>query len=544
MARNWIRDPKNAYRQVEAELAKRRFRDFIAQAWPVVEPARAFISAWHVDALAEHLQAVSEGLIRHLLINIPPGHLKSLLVAVLWPAWVWIRMTTGAQWRGLFASYDGGLATRDSVRCRALIESQWYREMFRPTWRLSSDQNVKNYFENTESGFRISLSVGGRGTGFRGDAIVVDDPLNASDQYSETARREVIFWWDTVMSSRLNHMETGSKVIIMQRLHQMDLSGHVLEQGTYEHLCLPSEFEPQRRSVTSIGWRDPRTEPGEILFPELFPKSVLEQAKKDLGASGYAGQHQQRPSPAEGGILQRHWWRYWKPRGLELPPVRMRLPDGSECEIEAVDLPERFDTIIQSWDCAFKDLKTSDFVVGQVQANLGARRYLLDQVRDRLDMPCTAQAIRVMSAKWPDSSAKLVEDKANGPAVIQSLKHEVAGLIEVNPEGGKMSRAAAVSPEVEAGNWYLPHPSLAAWVEDFIEECASFPNGTYDDQVDAWSQGGNYLRSRTHGMLEFYRSEVMEQRRMIAQALNIAIPDEELPAMIGPGPSPWDAFNW
>jgi predicted phage terminase large subunit-like protein len=477
-----IKDPAHTCRQVEAELARRDLREFIEQAWPVVEPARAFISAWHVDAIAEHLQAISEGRIRNLLINVPPGHAKSLIVSVLWPAWQWIRTEQGAHWRGLFASYDSGLATRDSVRCRALIESPWYRETFRPGWKLSSEQNEKSYFENTKSGFRLSLSVGGRGTGFRGDAIVVDDPLNASDQYSESARSASTFWWDTVMSSRLNDMETGSKIIIMQRLHERDLSGHVLERGNYEHLCLPSEFEPERRAVTSIGWRDPRTEAGEILFPRLYPQKVLDQAKTDLGSAGYAGQHQQRPSAAEGGVLQRQWWRYWKPRGLALPPVPVRWPDGSIREIYAVDLPETFDAMIQSWDCAFKDLRTSDFVVGQVLAKAGSSRYLMDQVRGRMDMPRTGQAIRAMSAKYPNSGAKLVEDKANGPAVIQSLKHEITGLIEVNPEGGKMSRAAAVSPEVEAGNWYLPHPGIAAWVQDFVEECASFPNCAHDDQ--------------------------------------------------------------
>jgi hypothetical protein len=399
-----MRHPLNIYSEAKAELARRSLREFIRQAWHVVEPARALLPAWHVDAIADHLQAVSEGRIRNLLINVPPGHAKSLIVSVLWPAWQWIRSEEGAQWRGLFASYDGGLATRDSVRCRALMESQWYRDTFRPAWKLAGDQNEKAYFLNTKSGSRISLSVGGRGTGFRGDAIIVDDPLNASDQYSENVRNAVIFWWDTVMSSRLNNMDTGSKVIIMQRLHEMDLSGHVLEQANYEHLCLPSEFEPERRSMTSIGWQDPRTRPGEILFPGLYPGTVLARAKKDLGAAGYAGQHQQRPSPAEGGVLQRQWWGYWKPRGLSLPPVRVRFPDGSEREIYAVDLPDKFDTMIQSWDCAFKDLKTSDFVVGQVLARLGSTRYLLDQVRSRMDMPRTAQAIRAMSTPTPAPS--------------------------------------------------------------------------------------------------------------------------------------------
>ncbi len=491
-----IHDAAGKYRHVEAELARRFFRDFIRQAWHVVEPARPLISAWHVDAIAEHLQAVSDGRIRNLLINVPPGHGKSLIVSVLWPAWQWVGTEQGAQWRGLFASYNIGLAVRDSVRCRELMESPWYRGTFRPAWKLKSDQNEKHYFENSRSGFRLSLSVGGAGTGYRGDAIIVDDPLNASDQYSASARRAPIVWWDQVMSSRLNDMATGSRIIIMQRLHEQDLSGHVLERGGYEHLCLPSEFDPERRSVTSIGWRDPRTEPGEILFPALYPRTVLDQAKRDLGSAGYAGQHQQRPSPAEGGVLQRHWWRYWKPRGMTLPPVPTRLPDGSEIEIPAVDLPEKFDAEIQSWDCSFKDRKTSDFVVGQVQARLGSRRYLLDQVRDRMTMPRTVKAVREMSARHPNSGAKLVEDKANGSAVIQTLKLEIPGLIEVNPEGGKEARAHAVSPQVEAGDWYLPHPSIAPWVLDFIEECASFPNGAHDDQVDAWTQGGNYMHSR------------------------------------------------
>ena len=170
--------------------------------------------------------------------------------------------------------------------------------------------------------------------------------------------------------------------------------------------------------------------------------------------------------------------------------ITRRLGTG----IYAVYLPETYDAMIQSWDCAFKDLRTSDYVVGQVQAGLGSRRYLLDQVRSRLDMPRTVQAIRAMSAKYPKSGAKLVEDKANGPAVIQSLQHEISGLIEVNPEGGAMSRARAASPEAEAGDWHLPHPGIAPWVLDFVEECASFPNGRHDDQADAWSQGGNYIR--------------------------------------------------
>jgi predicted phage terminase large subunit-like protein len=486
-----IQNPSGTYREVNAEFARRSFPEFIRQAWHVVEPARALIRAWHMDAMAYHLQAVSEGQIRKLLINVPPGHGKSLIVGVMWPVWQWIRHP---RWRCLCASYDFGLATRDSLRCRELIESPWFQETFRPLWKLSGDQNEKSYFANTESGFRISLSVGGRGTGFRGDAIIVDDPMNASDQYSESARNAVVLWYDQVMSSRLNDPETGAIIVVMQRLHELDLSGHILEKGNYEHLCLPSEFEPGRRSVTSIGWQDPRTEEGDLLFPGLYPGVVLDRAKIDLGAVGYAGQHQQRPSPAAGGILQRHWWRFWQPAGSVLPPVRMRFPDGVEREICAIDLPETFDRTIQSWDCAFKGTGNSDYVAGLYMAAKGSSRYVMDRVWRRMDMPATLQAIRALTAKYPNSGAKLVEDKANGPAVVQSLQQEISGLIAVNPEGGKISRAAAVAPEVEAGNWLLPHPGIAPWVWDFIEECASFPNGAHDDQVDAFSQGGHYLR--------------------------------------------------
>ena len=192
-------------------------------------------------------------------------------------------------------------------------------------------------------------------------------------------------------------------------------------------------------------------------------------------------------------MLKTHWWRYWQPRGAHLPPVPVKMPDGSMEQREAVELPHRFDLQLQTWDMAFKDTKHADFVVGQVHAALGADRYVLDQVRGRLDLPGTLAAVRELSTRWPAVELKLIEDKANGPAVIQSLRHEIRGIVEVNPEGGKISRAAAASSQLEAGNWYLPHPKVAPWVEQFLGECAAFPAGAYDDQVDAWSQGAKRL---------------------------------------------------
>ena len=298
------------------------------------------------------------------------------------------------------------------------------------------------------------------------------------------------------MATRLNDLNTGHKVVIQQRLHEADLSGDLLTRGAYEWLCLPAEFEPERRCVTSLGWTDPRQQPGDLLWPEKVTRRNLEELKISLGSYRYAGQYQQRPAPAEGGIFKRIWWRFWRPAHIELRPVEVKTPDGGLVTIPAVPIPAQFDKQIHSWDLAFKDRPTSDFGVVQVWGAIKADRYLLDQRRERLDMPATKEAVKEMCRKWPKAATILVEDKANGPAVIQELRHDVSGLIAVNPEGGKTVRAHAVSAQVESGNVYLPHPDIAPWVWDFIEEAAAFPNCRNDDQVDAMTQALNWLRSR------------------------------------------------
>lgn len=443
----------------------------------MVEPANKFIDGWHIEAICEHLEAVTNGQVQNLLINVPPGHMKSLIVSVFWEAWMWTRLP---HWRFLNASYAQTLATRDSVRCRALITSEWYQSWFNPNgkWGLTDDQNVKTYFQNTETGFRLATSVGGAATGFRGNTLVVDDPLNALDAHSKTAREQCITWWDESFANRLNSLEDGSRVVIMQRLHENDLSGHLIKSGEWEHLCLPTEFESKRIIVSSIGWQDPRTSDGELLFTGMLPAHIVETEKKRLGSNGYAGQHQQRPAPEAGAIFLREWWHYYK---------------------EAPDLRE-FDEIIQSWDCTFKNTDGSDYVVGQVWGRRGAQKWLLDQVRGRMSFTETKKSIKNLSAKWPLARTILIEDKANGPAIIDDLKKDVAGLIPVEPDGSKEARAHAVTPTVEAGNVFIPDPTIAPWVNDFVEEYATFPNGANDDQVDAGTQALNRLNNRVnHG---------------------------------------------
>jgi len=481
--RSWLAKP-NARVKVEREYAARSMREFVRQAWHVVEPSTPFVPGWHIDAIIEHLEAVTRGQIRYLLINVPPRHMKSLLVSVFWPAWEWIQHP---ERRWLYSSYAATLSIRDSVKCRRLIESPWYQARWSHVYSLTSDQNTKGRFDNNRSGYRLSTSVGGAVTGEGGDRIVCDDPHKVDEVHSDSVRTGALDWWDIAMSTRVNDPKTSAMVVIMQRCHQRDLSGHLLEKSGWEHLCLRAEYEGPTR-VTSIGFSDPRGEIGELLWPEQFGPEEIESLKRSLGSYGAAGQLQQRPSPAGGGIFKREWFRYFQPRGANLPPVIVRLPDGSTTSIAAIEAPRQVEEQAQSWDCSFKDLDTSDYVVGQMWARLGPHFLLGDQVRGRMDCPATVKAVRDMTAKWPGTMAILIEDKANGPAVIQMLAHHIPGILPVNPGGGKIARAQAISPLVEAGNVYLPHPEYAPWVLDFIEECVQFPNGAHDDQVDAMTQ--------------------------------------------------------
>jgi predicted phage terminase large subunit-like protein len=478
----WLAKP-NARVKIERERATRHFGEFVRQAWHVVEPETPFVSGFHIDAIVEHLEAVTYGKIRNLLINVPPRHMKTLLVSVFWPAWEWIRWPA----RGwLYSSYAASLSLRHSLICRRLIESPWYQQRWGHIFRLTGDQNTKGRFDNNRSGYRLATSVDGAATGEGGDRLVCDDPHNVQDAESDSIRKGTIDWWDVVMSTRMNDPKKTAKVVVMQRCHEQDLSGHLLDQGGWEHLCLPAEYEGTK-CVTSIGWSDPREEVGQLLWPERFGATEIAALKISLGSYATAGQLQQRPSPAGGGIIKRSWFRFWQPPGSNFPPVLVRLPDGSQQSIPVYDVAT-VEEQIQSWDCSFKDLETSDYVVGQVWGRRGGAFFLLYQVRGRWDCPTTVKAVCDLSAKWTCAVAKLIEDKANGSAVVSILGSSIPGILPVNPHGGKVARATAASPVIEAGNVYLPHPMMFPWVNDFIEECAAFPNGKYDDQVDAMTQ--------------------------------------------------------
>jgi predicted phage terminase large subunit-like protein len=457
----------------------------------VIRPSIEFQGNWHIDAICDHLQNIQQ--IRKLIINIPPRHSKSTTVSVMWPAWEWI---DSSSIRYLTGSYSEGIAIRDSIASRRVISSSWYRRLWGDRYTMTSDQNEKRRYANNKGGERLIFSVGGA-TGEGGDRRIMDDPHNLKDANNPTALTNVCTWWDEGFSSRINNPATVCDVVIMQRCNEIDLTAHLTEREQWEVLSLPGEYEPSI-FVSKIGWKDPRKSENEALWKDRFGSEHLNNLKISMGSYAYAGQIQQRPGPAEGGIVKRHWWRYWQPKDANLPPIRVRRPDGEYEFVAAVELPRQIEAQLQSWDMAFKDTVDSAYVAGQVWAKHFANKYLLDQDRRKLDFVATVKAVKDLSEKWPEAGVKLVEDKANGPAVISELRGKISGLIPVNPEGDKVARCHAVSPQIESGNVYLPHPQIAPWVNAFIEECAVFPNGRYADQVDSMTQA---LRRMSKGIL-------------------------------------------
>lgn len=459
-------------REQQRRVCVRSLHDFVVQAWPILEPSTPFVDGRVVHAVCQHLEAVSDGRIKNLIINIPPGHMKSLLVSVFWPAWIWLQRP-GTRFIG--ASHSAELSTRDNVKCRRLVESDWYQRLFSPDWQMTSDNNLKTVFENTATGFRRSTSVGAASTGHRGNVLIMDDLIAAMDVHSKSALAYHVAWYGQEFANRLNDLERDSRVLIMQRLHENDITGELLrdERDQWDALILPTEYEPERHCRTSIGFEDWRTEPGELLFPERFPAHVIAAEKRRLGPSGYAAQHQQRPAPAQGMIFKRDAFRRYD------------------------TMPERLDEVIQSWDMAFKNTDGSDFVCGLVLGRRGSRIYLLpDREYGRMGFSETKRAIQRLTARWQDAYTKLVEDKANGPAIMDDLAGTMPGLTPVEPDGGKEARAHAVTPAIDAGDVLIPSDALCGWIGEFLDEAASFPKAANDDQVDAFTQGVRHLMTR------------------------------------------------
>jgi predicted phage terminase large subunit-like protein len=480
-------DPPSDPLREEAQEVAGTLAKFVRHAWPVLEPAAPYMHNWHIDLICEHLEAFYAGDQTRLLFNLPPRYMKSSLVTIFGPAWDWI---VRPHHRFIFTSYAASLSTKHSVDRRTLIESDWFQARFGDRFRLASDQNVKTEFSNDKRGHMTATSMMGTATGRGADFVVVDDPQDPKKAASDVQRERINTLFDQTFSQRLDDKRRGGIVVVMQRLHEKDLTGHLLDKtdDQWTHVKLEN---PALRPKTIVFPQSKKTlerNRGDILWPEREGEEEIAKARIALGSQGFAGQYGQEPAPTEGGLFKRKWWKFWRPAGIELPPVHIDLGEAGVHTPEVIEIPPAFDQRLQSWDCAFKDTKASDYVVGQVWAAHGARRFLLDQIRDRMSFTETLDSMRMMAEQHPEAYAKLVEDKANGSAVIDTLKAELIGLIPVEPQGGKEARASAVSPQVEAGQVFLPHPAIAPWVFDFIEEHAVFPNGAFDDQVDGTTQ--------------------------------------------------------
>ncbi len=499
----------------QAEEWSGSLRLFVEHAWVGVPLyADRFMPGWHIDAMCEHLEAVSAGEIRRLAIMVPPGSTKSSVVSICWPVWEW---TTRPSRRHITASYDRGLATTFAVASRNIIQSPWFEQRWGKKFSLATDENMKTEYANNRGGRRISVPTNST-TGRHADVIAIDDAHDAAMILSDAKREDTIEWHDGTITTRFNDPQKGCEVIVGQRLHERDLIGHVLakEPDEWTVLCLPERFElrhPRRTpakvrlSSGRIVAGDPREQEGELLCPGRVDERESKRRARTMGSFRAAGQLQQRPAAREGAILKRSYWQFFPPQWLD-DGERHRLP--------------RFHALAQSWDTAFKDKSVNDYVCGGLWGLAGPNCYLLAVTKERLSLSKTKQAIRDMSAwaerEWPKLPMRiLIENKANGPEIIGELQREIRGITPFNSDASKVARAEAAEPALEGKNVFVPgrsDPSLPsfydpqgtpAFTQSLVEACASFPFGEYDDEVDMltqlilWSRGAGRKARATLG---------------------------------------------
>ena len=501
-----VRGPSAEERQRRKSAARdedaiRSLAGFVRLFWSLIEPARKLTWNWHYDLLCSELERVARGEVRELVICVPPGTGKSILVSAMFPAWLWLHQ--GHQ-RMIALSHNPRPVVRDSIRMRNIVTSAKFRELLevvseragRPevAWTMAPDQNEKVNFQNSLAGVRLCSTMGGAVTGDRVDGIIVDDPYDVKQaligspiQVADRMAEQVVIY-DDVLASRIDPL-VGWRITIMQRVHEADLAGELLRRGV-RHVVLPMEWQPDQKYRHP---EDPRRTPGELMFPARYSREwCLKEQASPTGARKWQSQYQQDPAPSLGSLFQRDW-------------TLQRYPGD----------PQRFARGLReqaiTLDCTFKDGRKSDYVVMQCWARDGVRKYLLDQVRARMDLPGTIMALLDFCKKWPNARLKLVESAANGPGVVAILKKQVAGLLEVAPLGGKYARAQCAAIGFEAGEVWLPQPEFAPWIGDYVEELLAFPNGTNDDQVDATSQlfarwdgpEGTDATQRTHAQFAF-----------------------------------------
>lgn len=493
---------------VRASLYADSLADYVKATWPLVEQ-RPFKSNWHIDVIADHLQAVSAREIKQLIINIPPRHMKSLSVGVFWPTWEWLQRP---ETQFMFASYAQRLTARDSLKCRRVIESiggrsdgdgtllerygyQGLLRLLGEDWAITGDQREKMKFENTDFGYRIATSIGGMGTGEGGDVLVVDDPHKADEAESEVERENVIDWIDGTLSTRLNDPINGAKVVVMQRLHERDATGHLLAEGGWVHLCLPAEYEAAHPFV----WPDdPRTMEGELLWGDHFDAAAVDRLKRSLGSYRAAGQLQQRPAPAEGILFKRKDFREWRTfEGGGGGAVQEVFYQFGETGLEQ-HVDRGLVTVFQTCDVAASEKTTADFTVVSTWGATMLHGYpallWLDLERQQFDELQVPQFLMGCNDRHAQPGI-WVETFGAGSAPFKILQRRGYPVREIPEEMGsrvdKIKRSMHAIALCEDHRLFLPVD--AAWREDAISELTTFPNAAHDDIVDTVSYAARIL---------------------------------------------------
>lgn len=447
--------------EIDRQVSKESFAEFAKRAWHVIEPATNLKWGWAMQAICDHLQAVTEGKIQFLVMNVPPGTSKSTLASVLWPAWEMGPREMPYR-KYLSTSHSKDLAIRDNVKCRNLMQSEWFQKR----WPIifSSAQNTKEKFETKNFGFRQAAAFT-KMTGIRGDRIILDDPLAVHSGNSEADLLDAELAFRETLPSRVTD-DKAAIVIIMQRIHSRDTTGLILDLGLpYDLLCIPMLYEPERKCKTSIGWEDPRTEPGELMFPERFPKEQVDSLEETLGSYAFAGQYQQNPVPREGGLFNFSWFE------------NKSIPAGTEKVV----------TWVRGWDLAATVNQRSDWTVGVKLGFTKEKKVIIgDVVRRKL----TSQGVRLLIKQTalidgPSCFISLPKEPgAAGQAWKDQLIKDLHGYVAYfTPDtGDKATRAQPFAAQVEAGNVYFYE---APWNQDYIAELCIFPGGKFDDMVDA-----------------------------------------------------------
>ena len=497
--------------------------EFVRQAWHIIEPGQKYMHGWHIDFICAHLEAITDGvelddgqLYNRLLVNVPPGTMKSLLIGVFWPAWEWGPRNM-PHMRYICASHSLDLAIRDGLRMRRLITSEWYQTRWGDRVGLTGDQNQKTKFENTATGFRQAAAAGSI-TGARGDRVIIDDPHSVDGANSDAQRESTVQWFLEAVPTRLNNPDSSAIVVVMQRLHEADVSGTILDKRLgYDHVMLPMEYDPLRATPTQLGIEDPRQTDRELLFPARFPQEVVDRDSRVMGPYATAGQFQQEPTPRGGGVIKPGWWETWMEEGY--PPFDYIIASIDTAYTTKTENDFSAMTVWGVFSGDYSTMRAENFVNARGKfrnnAEEAARFDEGIKIRDMLDVDPESVPRVMLMAAWQERlelsdlvtkvaatcrkfkvDKLLVEGKASGLSVAQELRRlygaEDWAVQLINPGSlDKLARVYSIQHLFSEGMIYAPDRQ---WADAVIRQCEVFPKGKHDDLVDTVSQALRHLR--------------------------------------------------